>query len=77
MAKKPIDKTVVAEAGIAKVTTSRAKYPWLTMKVGDSFKVDRKEPPHAAASNASKKHAPKEYSAGRDAKGQCRIWRDK
>lgn len=70
---------VVAQSGIAKVPGGlRGIYPWETMNVGDSFVVETKTPSvnHSLAAGATKRYAPKKFSAGVDADGNKRVWRD-
>lgn len=67
------------EAGIEKVAAHRkAKYPFEKMAPGHSFIIPVKSMSSAftAASGATKKFKPKKFSAGKDDKGNIRIWRD-
>jgi hypothetical protein len=59
------------------------KYPWLEMKVGDSFAypstanyTETRLAAKSNASNASKRYAPKKFVA-RGMKDHVRVWRTK
>lgn len=69
---------VVAQSGVEKATGGRGIYPWETMNVGDSFIVDAATPTlnHSLSAGATKRYAPKKFSAGRDTAGNRRVWRD-
>jgi hypothetical protein len=52
------------------------KYPWLEMAVGDSFFIPdgTKNYPSRVAGYATKRHAPKRFTARR-VEGGTRVWR--
>jgi len=53
------------------------KYPWETMKVGESFPLESSRFLYSYTSGANKRYKPKKFRAGKAEDGSLRIWRIK